>query len=299
MYSSLASFLRSNQIEYYKNYNGARLNSFEIGGEIPIAIFPNSQKALCKVLRELFSKKYKYFLLGNGTNTYLNEGYNGIIVVTRKIQKIKTLGTFLTASCGSSLSDIAFEAMINSLTGLEFVFGIPGSVGGGAYMNAMAYDSKISDIVFKSKIYDVEKDSVFEFDKFSHNYMDKYSVFMMNKNLVLLETTFKLLYGSIDSICVNMKNNLSKRIKSQPLEYGSGGSAFKRPLNGYASKMIDECNLKGKSLNGASVSTHHAGFIINDGFATSNDVTELAKYVQNSVYSKFKIRVEKEIILVE
>lgn len=299
MYSSLASFLRLNQIEYYENYNGARLNSFEIGGKVPIAIFPNSEKALCKVLRELFLRQYKYFLLGNGTNSYLNEAYNGVIVVTRKLQKIETEETFLVASCGSSLSDIAFEAMMKGLTGLEFAFGIPGSVGGGAYMNAMAYDSKISNVVFKSKIYDVKNDSVFEIDKFSHNYMDKYSIFMTNKSLVLLETTFSLLYGDINSICANMKKNLFKRIKSQPLEYGSGGSAFKRPPNGYASKMIDECDLKGKSLNGASVSSHHAGFIVNDGFATSNDVTELAKYIQGSVYKKFKIHLEKEIILVE
>ena len=299
MYSSLISFLKLNKIEYFKDFLGARLNYFEIGDNISLVIYPDTIKKLCILLKEIHKNKHKYYLLGNGTNVYISENYKGIIISTIKLQKTEVKEEFLDAYCGVSLSDVAFVAAYHGLTGLEFSFGIPGSVGGGVYMNASAYGGSVSNIVFKSLVYDTKEDEIYEIDKKAHGFDDKSSLFSKNKGIVALKTTFQLSYGEKGEILSRMKDNLLKRIKTQPLEYGNGGSTFKRPKSNYASKMIDECLLKGSFVNDAMISNHHAGFIINRKNATANDVTALIEKTKKSVYEKFKIELEKEIILVE
>ena len=149
------TFLNNRGIEYYQNYPSYKLNYFETGKYIEIAVFPNTSNQICMTLDYLNKLKIKYFLIGKGTNVYFSDYYDGVIVSTSKLNKISVNGDILTAWCGADISDCSFVASEASLSGLEFAYGIPGSVGGGIYMNCSAYGGTISDIVFKSTVYDI------------------------------------------------------------------------------------------------------------------------------------------------
>ena len=297
-YESFVLFLNDNKIEYYQNYLSSRINTFEVGGEVKILIYPKNKFQLCLILNRLYNENLKYFLIGNGSNIYFTDHYNGVVVSTVKINKIAIYNNVLIAECGADISDCSFVALSSHLSGLEFAYGIPDTVGGGIYMNCSAYGGIISDVVKKSIVYDISNNKISLINNAEHFFENKRSVFL-DKNKILLSTAFGLKKSSYDGILNNMKINLLKRINAQPLEYGSAGSAFKRPKNAYASKLIDECLLKGFSINDASVSEKHAGFIINKGNATYKDIEDLLKYLKKQIFDKYGIDLEEEIILVE
>lgn len=300
MYKSLISYLDSNSIAYFRNYPTKELVSFKIGGNADIAVYPTSYGQIIEIIKELKKEKIKYVILGNGTNTYFSDdGFKGVIISTRLLNKITVNGEYLTAQCGADIIACAENACENGLSGLEFAYGIPGNVGGCVYMNASAFDKDMSYAVMKSTVYDSRADIVTEIKNDGHNYGMKHSVFMENKDLIILETAFKLKYAPISDIRRQMEYNMKRRLNSQPLDLSSAGSVFKRPQGNFASKLIDEAGLKGATIGGAMVSNKHAGFIVNTGSATASELNELIKFIKGKVYGLYGILLEEEIIYIE
>jgi len=297
----LLEYLRTNNIEYEVNADAKNLVSFKIGGIVDIVIYPNKISQIKGLIDILKQSDIRYYILGCGTNCYFSDnGYRGAVISTVRINKIsyKDDGV-ICAECGALVKDCAELAYKQSLSGFEFAYGIPGNVGGCIYMNASAFNKEISFIVHKTEALDTISGEIIELSNEQHRYEAKKSVFMKNKNLIILKTYFKLHRGVKENIRAEMDKNLRRRIDTQPLDYPSAGSVFKRPSIGYASKYIDELGLKGVTVGGAQVSDKHAGFIVNLDNATSYDVMTLVSIIKYKVKEKYNVSLEEEIIYIE
>ncbi|MBQ7760735.1 MAG: UDP-N-acetylmuramate dehydrogenase [Clostridia bacterium] len=293
------STLDANSIIYLKNAPLLNLNSFRLDSYAKVLVYPETKEELCYVIEQIIRYNLKYFVLGNGTNVvFLDKNYDGIIVSTRNLNRIKVLGETIEAECGALATKLSSVALESSLAGLEFCYGLPGSVGGAVYMNASAYGSQISDIVFKTQYFNLSKNKVYEIYQNEHKFSAKKSIFQDNKGLIL-SSTFKLKKGQYIDINNKMNELITKRKSTQPLNLPSAGSVFKRPLSNYASKLIDEAGLKGKRVGDAQVSIKHAGFIVNLGRATGKDILRLTQIIKAEVKLKFNIELEEEIIFVK
>lgn len=299
-YRTLTDYLEQNKVHYEINAKTSLLVSFRIGGTADFVIYPDKEGELTSVLKISRENGYKYAVLGNGTNSYFCDGnFGGAVIVTSRLNRIYTDGDMLVAQCGASLSECAKVAMENGLCGMEFVFGIPGSVGGAVCMNASAFGASVSDTLSESKVFDNEKNETYVLGAKEHDYGIKRSVFSENKNLAVIESKFRLCKGDKEAIRAKMSEFLIKRSTSQPLDFPSAGSVFKRPRGQFASKLIDEAGLKGLTLGGASVSEKHAGFIINTKDATAKDLRKLIDIIKIVVKQKSGADLEEEIIYME
>lgn len=296
-FEDLVSYLINSSIEYKLNVNTAEYVSFKVGGVGSVIAFPDTVQKLCNLIAYV-NKKIKYFVLGCGTNCYFSSYYEGIIISTKYLNKITVNNNKIIAECGASLTRCAVYAYDNALTGIEFLYGIPGSVGGGVYMNASAFGGMISHVVSKCNVYNIENQKIITLENSELNFDAKKSLFMDRKHLVL-SAKFDLSFLDKKTIKEKMDLYLSKRCSSQPLDLPNAGSTFKRPQNGYASELIDRAGLKGFCAGGAQVSTKHAGFIVNNGNATSNDVITLINTIKNTIKNKYNVDLEEEIIYVE
>ena len=300
MNKELIDFLDINGILYELDISAKTLVSFKIGGKVKIVIYPKNLKELIDTIGILKSSKFRFVFLGNGTNTFFSdEGYDGAVISTKKMNKVSVTGTYITAQCGANLKDCCIVAFLNSLTGMEFAYGIPGNIGGCIYMNASAFGKDMSNIVLKTVVLDTETGKLLTINKEEHLYGMKHSVFMDNKNYFIVETQLELQHGDKNKIYSSMEENMSKRNASQPLDKPSAGSVFKRPLNNYASKLIDDAGLKKTTVGDAEVSELHAGFIVNNGNAKSSDVLNLIQIVKNRIFDLNGILLEEEIIYIE
>lgn len=296
-YSFLTEYLDECGIEYEINVKTSSLASIRVGGTASIVVYPNTIEDLCKIMK-IVHNKHKYYLIGNGTNIYFCEYFDGIIILTNHLTKIETSNNMLIAECGASLTGCAVYAYEDGLSGLEFGYGIPGSVGGGIYMNASAYGYAISDVVHECLVYDVENSNTYIVSKEDMMFGNKSSIFMQKK-LIILSATFELCNNDKNAIKSKMDSYMQKRALSQPLDLPSAGSAFKRPMEGYASKLIDDAGLKGYCIGDAQISEKHAGFIVNKGCASAKNITDLINYVKRIIKSKYCVDLEEEIIYVE
>ena len=229
---------------------------------------------------------------------FADDGYRGAIIFTKNMKEIFCDGKKIIAECGALLSSIANLARDNSLCGLEFARGIPGSVGGAVAMNAGAFGDEIKDVLISSRALDTSNGEIISIDKDNNNLGYRRSIYTENKNLICLSAVFELNTGDVSEIDSKMRQNSILRREKQPLEYPSGGSFFKRPAGNFAGKLIEDSGLKGVSIGGAQVSTKHAGFIINTGNATASDVMELADLVAQTVFEKFGVKLEREVIYI-
>ena len=297
--TALFELLDKHSIDYEKDAKTAALVSFKIGGIANLIVYPENIEELCFIINHLTNKNIKYFVLSLGTNTYFTDSkYEGVVISTIRINKIFIQDNYLIGECGASLFKLCEIAKENSLSGLEFAYGIPGGVGGSVYMNASAYEKSISEIVFASEVYDVIANKIFSIDNRQHFFGDKKSIFSERK-IIVLKTKFKLVKSNKEIVSELMSQILNSRLEKQPYQKPSAGSAFKRPKNGYASKLIDQAGMKGMTVGGASISTTHAGFIINNGNATASDVNKLCKTIQKNIKENYNVELEKEIIFVE
>lgn len=283
---------------YEKEAKTSPLVSFKIGGIAKLIVFPENIPIFCKILEVIISNNIKYFVLCNGTNTYFNEYYDGVVISVKKINIVRVENNKIIAECGASLNICAEFAKKHGLSGLEFAFGIPGGIGGGLYMNASAFGGSISDIVKYSNVFDTKTLKIKRIDTKEHLFDSKSSIFQSGR-YILLSTEMCLSNGKKIDIEKKMHDYLCRRIKTQPLDLPSAGSVFKRPKNNYASKLIDEAGLKGFTVGGASVSNKHAGFIVNNGGATADDVNEVIKHIKHIILEKYNVKLENEIIYVE
>ena len=273
--------------------------SFRIGGPAPAVLLPDSAEALSSLCGFLRQKGHKPFLLGNGTNVlFPDEGLSRLVIKTcRNVGAITVDGTRLTAECGATLAAAAAAARDAGLAGLEFAHGIPGSVGGGAVMNAGAYGGELKDVI-ESTAYLDEALSLRTLTGQEHRFSYRHSAFS-DRDIVVLRCVFRLSPDDPDAVSARMRALMEKRKASQPLELPSAGSTFKRPSGGFAAALIDEAGLKGFSVGGAQVSEKHAGFVVNTGGASCTDVLRLMEHIQNTVYARSGIALEPEVRIIE
>ncbi len=272
--------------------------TLRIGGIVPAFFEPVSVEEL-KIIISLM-KKYglRYLVVGNGSNLLFADGKVDIVVITtRRINRTSVEGTKLYGEVGASLANLAYTAYVNSLTGLEFAAGIPGTLGGGVRMNAGAHGSEIKNVVKNVRVLTSDlSEKVFTNSQCLFEY--RHSRFFDGENIIL-SAEMELEQGNSDEIKAKMDSFAAKRKETQPLNFPSAGSTFKRPENGYASAMIDQAGLKGYRVGGAQVSEKHAGFLINAGGATFKDFVELMGHVQDEVYKKFGVLLEPEVEIIE
>jgi UDP-N-acetylmuramate dehydrogenase len=291
-----------NGIEIRENEPLSKHSSFKIGGYVKIAVFPKSIDELVFVLKSLKNCNYKYKIIGNGSNILFDDkGFDGIIVFTKKITDTEYIYrgdcTLVKVAAGKSLTELASETgKKHSLTGLEFAYGIPGTVGGAVYMNAGAYGGQISDAVTETEYFDINSGDVKKITAEEHNFNYRNSIFAEHPEYIILSTTLELNKGNAEEIFTVMSKNMNSRREKQPLEYPNAGSTFKRPEGHFAGKLIEDCGLKGYTVGGAQISQKHAGFTINVGGATSADVLALIEHTKTTVKQNFDVELENEII---
>ena len=291
-------------IEIRENEPLSKHSSFKIGGPAKIAVFPKTRDELVEVLRSVKSCKYKYIVVGNGSNLLFDdEGFDGIIIFTKHLNATeyvyKSGKTAIRVECGKSLTELASEVgKKHSLTGLEFAFGIPGTVGGAVYMNAGAYGGEMSDVVSQTEYFDPTVGEIKTVKGEEHKFDYRHSIFAEHPEYIILSTTLEMKEGNAEEIFALMTKNMTSRREKQPLEYPSAGSTFKRPVGHFAGKLIEDCGLKGYTVGGAQISEKHAGFTINIGGATSSDVRALVEHTRSVVLERFGVELECEIIYV-
>ncbi len=272
--------------------------SMKVGGNAKYIALPKTNTELTEVINDCRAKNGKYIVVGNCSNLiFPDSGFDGTVIITSNVRGITLDGNKITAACGETLSSLARFACDNSLTGLEFCYGIPGTVGGAVFMNAGAYGGEIAQRLIKCELLD-ENGNVFTAGNPFMAFGYRKSI-LEDKNIILLSATFECETGGKSEIRAKMDELMTKRKTSQPLEYPSCGSAFKRPVGHYAGALIEQCGLKGYTIGGARVSEKHAGFIINGGNATASDVIDLLKYVSDFVFEKTGVRLEPEIRVIE
>jgi len=274
-----------------------KYTSFKVGGPSDIFLIPGTITALKKVLKTIKHGELPFFILGKGSNVIASDnGFRGIIIYTGKLNNIKIKENTLKAECGVTLNSIAEKALNSSLSGLEFVSGIPGSLGGALYMNAGAYGKEIKDIIVSILTLDYNGlENKLTKDELDFNY--RHSILQVNP-LIAVEATLELKPGIRKKILSTMKTLKNKRKTQQPLSLPSAGSTFKRPSGNYAGSLIEKAGMKGARVGGAQVSKKHAGFIINLGNATARDICDLIRIIQDKVYTISGIKLEVEPILI-
>lgn len=272
--------------------------SFKVGGKAECFVIVDSLSDLIQVLRFSKNNNISTFIIGNGSNLLVSDnGIKGMVIkLGDEFKTINCDGEFITVGAACSVNAFAQAILENSLTGFEWAFGIPGSIGGAVFMNAGAYGGCMEDVVYETVFLDEEL-NVRTLKREQHNFGYRKSVFKSGEvKGIILKTTFKLNKGKKEEIWANMQKYIGARIDKQPLNMPSAGSVFKRPDGHYVGKMIEDLGLKGFSIGGAQISEKHAGFIVNKGNATSNDIKELIKYIKNKVKEKYNVDLETEIL---
>ena len=270
--------------------------SFKTGGNAEIMLYPDNIDALKTVLKVCKDNNIKTYIIGNGSNILVSDnGLSGAVVrLSNNFSDISLIDdTTVYCQSGASMIKLCSFALEHSLSGLEFAYGIPGTAGGAAYMNAGAYGGEMKDILVKCEHIDSDLNfGCFEGDDLKLGY--RKSVYS-DKDFIITSLTLKMKKGNYNDIKALMDENLAKRKAKQPLDFPSAGSTFKRPEGYFAGALIEQCNLKGYSVGGAQVSEKHAGFVINKGNATSTDILELIKYIQKTVYDNTGVKLETEV----
>lgn len=269
--------------------------SFRTGGEADIFVSPDSIKSLKDVIKLLRENDIPFYIFGNGSNMLVSDrGIEGAVIhIGNGFSSIEVKENKITSGAGAILSAVSNAALENSLTGFEFASGIPGSFGGAVFMNAGAYGSEIKNVI-KSVLVLNENLELEELSKDRLELGYRSSIFQKN-NYIILGGTIELETGNKDNILSEMNELNAKRREKQPLNFASAGSTFKRPEGYFAGKLIEDSGLKGKKIGGAQVSEKHAGFIVNTGTATTDDIINLMDFCKKTVYEKFGVMIEPEV----
>ncbi len=274
-----------------------RHTSFRIGGPARRMAFPVNREQLVILLGLAQECGIKPFILGKGTNLLVaDEGLDTLVIKTEQMNAIRQLDDVtLEADAGISLARLAVFAQQNGLAGLEFAHGIPGSLGGAVFMNAGAYGGEMKQVVIE--VAALFEDGVRYLTAEEAQFAYRHSVFS-NADAVVLGAKLRLEKGDSAEIRARMDDLMARRKQSQPLEYPSAGSTFKRPTGYFAGTLIEQTGLKGLTVGGAQVSEKHAGFVINIGGATCADVTELIAQVQQRVLDAHGVQLEPEVKII-
>lgn len=293
-----------NELKQYgsveENASLKNLNTYHIAGKAKYLVSPNSINDLIQIIKIIKENDLQYFVLGNGSNIVLNDReYNGVIIRLNQLNGIEIHPqlNMAYAEAGAMLPKLVQEAVNNSLMGLEFAAGIPGTIGGSIYDNAGAYNSCILDYVTSVTVLDEDLNvKVIEHENITYSY--RTSMFKEEKKYIILAAKFFLKEGDQSNSLNIIEDRRQRRIASQPLEYPSAGSVFRNPEGDFAGRLIESCDLKGYRIGGAEVSSKHANFIINVNNATGKDIYTLIKHVHDTVLEKTNVdlHIEQEFI---
>ncbi|MBS5737747.1 MAG: UDP-N-acetylmuramate dehydrogenase [Clostridiales bacterium] len=294
------SFLKNNDIYFTESEDLKLRSSFRIGQKADLAIFPDSDEKLIKTVLFFKKRSVKYLILGRCSNVLFPDyNINYPLIFTDRLISLQfddDNPNYLICDSGVSLAKLVNFAAQYGFGGMEFAGGIPGSVGGAVCMNAGAYGKNISDVLLWTD-YINQDGKILKISNKEHSFGYRKSIFTNND--VIIRSCFFMKKMDISDIKNEIRTLSLKRRNSQPLEFPSAGSVFKRPDGYYVGAMVDECGLKGFNIGGAEVSKKHSGFIINTGNATASDVKELISFVRQKVYDKFKVNLECEIRFID
>ncbi len=299
MLNSFVIFLKDADIRFALNEPMKKHTTFKTGGDADLMVFPKNADELSKVLSFCSKQKVRPLILGNGSNLLVSD--DGVRVPVLSIgegfDEVRLLDdTTVYAGAGTPLIRLCKFALEHELSGLEFAYGIPGSVGGAVFMNAGAYGGEMRDVVTCAQHLSLQGESGrFEAEALDFGY--RHSVYK-EQPCVITGAVFRLQKSDPHLIQSKMQELLQRRKDKQPLEYPSAGSVFKRPEGYFAGALIEQSGLKGRRIGGAAVSEKHAGFIVNLGGATTNDVLSLIRVCQQTVKEKFNVSLETEIQMV-
>lgn len=276
----------------------SRHTTFKIGGPADCFVMPSTVKEAVDVIKIIHKYNMPFTMIGNGSNLLvMDKGIRGIVVnLNERFAEIRQENNTVYAQCGALMADVSKFAGKCSLTGLEFAVGIPGSIGGCIFMNAGAYDGEIKNAV--KSVTTVTKDGkLVRYTNEQAQFGYRHSIFQDNGDLIL-EVELELAFGDKEAIEAKMADLTARREAKQPLEMPSAGSTFKRPPGYFAGTLIDQTGLKGLTVGGAQVSTKHAGFVVNIGGATAQNVLDLIAQVQKRVYEKHGVKLYPEVKMI-
>ncbi|MBR2869227.1 MAG: UDP-N-acetylmuramate dehydrogenase [Clostridia bacterium] len=297
-YDIIRSVFDSIGCDYNENTFLSACTSFRIGGKADFFAVPDSVEMLSAIITSCRKNCVRYFILGKGSNILVSDdGFRGVVISTSGLDKIELIDeTTIYCQSGVTLSKLCRFALDHSLTGLEFAFGIPGSAGGAAYMNAGAYNGEMKDVLYKCEhISSDGQIGYYEEEDLDLSY--RHSVYSKSDK-VITALYIKLQKCEKDVIKSRMDELMCKRRNKQPLEFPSAGSTFKRPEGHFAGKLVEDCGLKGYTVGGAQVSEKHAGFVINIGNATASDVLGVIEHCQKTVMNATGIMLEPEVEII-
>ncbi len=296
-YEGLSHILKEKNIKYDESMK--KHTTMQVGGTCDCLVLPESIEEIQKVVSYAKENHIPYYVIGNGSNLLVkDEGIRGLVIkIGPKFSSVAVEDEKIIASSGVGTPRVAQVAKKHALTGLEFACGIPGTVGGCVRMNAGAYGGEMKDVVESVTYLDsdgnikkiLNKDMEFDY---------RHSVFGNHKDWIILSVTFALKKGDVEEISKLMESNALARRTKQPLEYPNFGSVFKRPTGYFVGKLVQDSGLRGYQIGGAQVSQKHTGFIINTGNATCQDVLDLIRYVQDTVYEKFNVKLQTEVEII-
>ena len=299
MYKEIALFAEKLGATVEFNAPMKKYTSFKCGGNASILITPDSSDSLQKIISYCYTKNVKPLMIGNGSNLLVTDNGidNVVIKIGSKMSKIELIDdTTIFCEAGASLKSLCMFALENSLSGLEFAYGIPGTLGGAVNMNAGAYGGEMKDVLFSCKHIDADG-NIGELSQDELDLRYRGSVYTDN-GFTIVSAIMKLKKAEMTDIKAAMDDKLQRRKDKQPLEYPSAGSTFKRPEGYFAGALIEESGLKGYTVGGAQVSEKHAGFVINKNKATATDVITLIKDVQKIVFEKHGVMLETEVKII-
>lgn len=277
-----------------KNLDLTNYNSYRTKATCSVGYFPENEDDLVDLFQDLSYESY--VILGNGNNTILSKSYyeEPFIILNGYFNSIKVSDTVIEAEAGATILDVSKVALEHSLTGAEFLFDIPSSVGGAIVMNAGTKEGETKNILLKVRYLDLEDMVIKEKLNAEIDFEYRNSFFQKNKDKIVLKSWFQLKKGKSSAIEQLMNESKERRWSKQPREYPNCGSVFKRPPGRYVGPMLDELGLKGFGIGGAQVSEKHSGFIINTGGATGEDILKLIDHIKAEVFKKFGVGLEVE-----
>lgn len=272
--------------------------TFKIGGDADLFVMPGSIKEAEEIIRLLRVNDEHFTVIGNGSNILVSDDgmKETVICFGRGMDTVTVNDTLIEAEAGTKLSSVARVAFEHSLTGLEFASGIPGSLGGGVYMNAGAYGGELKDVIEEVTLFDLRTCNSVTLPAGNMKFSYRHSI-AKEEPYIILSAKIRLSHADSAGIKSMMDELNGKRREKQPLEYPSAGSTFKRPEGYFAGKLIEEAGLKGYTVGGAQVSEKHCGFVINRGNATGSDVRALMDDVINKVREKSGVTLEPEVVM--
>lgn len=296
--SALIGALQGQQISFLEQEPLSRHTTFRIGGPAAVFCLPETPAQFLRTLELCREHGVRTYLLGNGSNTlFADEGFEGAVLCTTDLRMpITVTGTTVSAAAGAPLSAVCREAQKAGLTGLEFAYGIPGTVGGAVYMNAGAYGGELKQVL--SRVTFLDNDLRLETLPVEELALGYRTSRFETDGGCILEATFQLQPGDPEAIEARMQELMARRREKQPLEMPSAGSTFKRPEGAFAGQLIEQSGLRGFAVGGAAVSTKHCGFVVNTGGATCADVIRLTDEIQRIVEEKTGYRLSREIRVV-